>query len=277
MAGRSAYDDRDNRDFGGGGRRGGRKPLPTEPPFTAYVGNLPTGVVQGDVNRIFEGMNVKNIRLVMDKETDRFKGFCYVEFDTLADLEAAINLNGEIEVEGNIVKVDVAEGKKNDRGGGFDRGGRGGNRGRSGGFRGGDRPPHGGFNDGDFDRRGGPPRGPGGFQDGGRGGNRGNYGNFTAEEGGWGGPKGGPRGGPGGPGGNFTSAPRRGGGAGGGPDRKFEDLPPATPDTSGRPRLKLLPRTVKDPVNSVAASERNAAIFGGAKPREENLAEPRVE
>lgn len=55
-------------------------------------------------------------------------------------------------------------GKKNDRGGGFDRGGRGGNRGRSGGFRGGDRPPHGGFNDGDFDRRGGPPRGPGGFQ-----------------------------------------------------------------------------------------------------------------
>lgn len=98
------------RDFGGGGRRGGRKPLPTEPPFTAFVGNLPTGVVQGDVNRIFEDLNVKNIRLVMDKETDRFKGFCYVEFDSLADLEAAVNLNGEIEVEGNIVKVDVAEG-----------------------------------------------------------------------------------------------------------------------------------------------------------------------
>lgn len=99
------------RDYGGGNRRGGRKPLPTEPPFTAYVGNLPTGVVQGDVNRFFEELHVKNIRLVMDKETDRFKGFCYVEFDTLQDLETAISMNGNVEVDGNMIKIDVAEGK----------------------------------------------------------------------------------------------------------------------------------------------------------------------
>lgn len=46
----------------------------------------------------------------MDKETDRFKGFCYVEFETLQDLEAAISMNGEVEVEQHIVKIDVAEG-----------------------------------------------------------------------------------------------------------------------------------------------------------------------
>ncbi|CAG9770687.1 unnamed protein product [Ceutorhynchus assimilis] len=277
MAGRSTYDDRDNRDFRGGGRRqGSGRPLPTEPPYTAYVGNLPSGVVQGDVNRIFVDLHVKNIRLVMDKETDRFKGFCYVEFDSLQDLEAAINMNGEVDVDGNLLKIDVAEGKRNDRGGGFDRGGRGGgNRGR-GSFRGGDRQQHGGFNDGDFDRRGGgPPRG--GFQDG-RGGNRGNYGNFTGEEAGWGGQKGGSRGGYGGPpgGGRRGSGGPPAGGGGGGQDRKFtEELPTAAPDTSGRPRLKLLPRTVKDPVNSIAETSRNATIFGGAKPREENLAETR--
>ncbi|XP_060533026.1 eukaryotic translation initiation factor 4H [Cylas formicarius] len=275
MAGRSGYDDRDNRDYGGGARRGGRKPLPTEPPFTAYVGNLPSGVVQGDVNSMFNSLNIKNIRLVMDKETDKFKGFCYVEFDSLVDLEQALALNGEIEVEGYVVKIDVAEGKRNDRGGGFDRG-RGGGRGRSGGFRGGDRPQH--FNDGEFDRRGvnsgtGPGR-SGGFQDGGgmRGGHRGNYGYFSGEEGNNWNKGAGP-----GParGGSFG-----GGGAGGGPrqrqDRKgFDDTPNPAPDTSGRPRLKLLPRTVKDPVNALAESTRNVAIFGGAKPREENLADLR--
>ena len=38
---------------------------------------------------------------------------------------------------------------------------------------------------------------------------------------------------------------------------------------SERPRLKLLPRTVKDPVNEVADSLQQAKIFGGAKPRDE--------
>lgn len=138
------------RDFGGGGgggRRGG-KPLPSEPPFTAFVGNLPNGIVQGDVNKIFENLTVKNIRLVKDKETDKFKGFCYVEFETLPDLETAVSMNGNIYVENHRVKVDVAEGKRSDRGGGFDRG-----RNR-GGFRGGRPGGDRGYGSDDYDRRG---------------------------------------------------------------------------------------------------------------------------
>lgn len=38
---------------------------------------------------------------------------------------------------------------------------------------------------------------------------------------------------------------------------------------AARPKLKLLPRTVKDPVNTVVQTERNASIFGKGKPREE--------
>lgn len=45
----------------------------------------------------------------MDKETDKFKGFCYVEFDSPQDLERAIALNGMVEVEGKQVKIDVAD------------------------------------------------------------------------------------------------------------------------------------------------------------------------
>lgn len=65
----------------------------------------------------------------------RFKGFCYVEFDELSDLEAALAMNGFVVVEGNTIKIDVADGKRNDRGGGFDRrgGGRGGSSAPSGG------------------------------------------------------------------------------------------------------------------------------------------------
>lgn len=42
-------------------------------------------------------------------------------------------------------------------------------------------------------------------------------------------------------------------------------------DTSGRPKLKLAPRTVTAPVNALAETSQSSTIFGGAKPREENL------
>lgn len=40
---------------------------------------------------------------------------------------------------------------------------------------------------------------------------------------------------------------------------------------AGRPKLNLAPRTVKDPVNALAATKQAAAIFGEAKPREEKI------
>lgn len=68
-------------------------------------------MVQGDINNIFHTLMVKNIRLVKDKETDRFKGFCYVEFETAKDLQEAVSMDGTVAVEGQMIKIDVAEGQ----------------------------------------------------------------------------------------------------------------------------------------------------------------------
>lgn len=198
----------------------------------------------------------------MDKETDKFKGFCYVEFEYLEDLMKAIDLNGIINVDGNILKIDVAEEKRNDRGGGFDRGRRDG--GRDGGRGGG-----GGSGGGGFRREGrerererggaGPGAGAGGNErwgdrdrDGGRS-SRG--GSEEPRAGDWGRM-----------GRSGSNAPARN-------RRAFEDMPPTRPDTSGRPKLVLEKRTVKEPVNSLASTSQSSSIFGGARPREEKLKE----
>lgn len=67
---------------------------------------------------------------------------------------SALEMDGTIQVERSLIKIDVAEGKRNDRGGGFDRRGRGGGGaggGSGGGFRGRDGGGRGGYGD-DFGR-----------------------------------------------------------------------------------------------------------------------------
>lgn len=227
--------------------------MPTEPPFTAFVGNLPDGVVQSDIDEIFHGIRIKSTRLVRDKETDKFKGYCYVEFFDLESLKEALEFDSA-DLQGRSLRVDIAEGRRSDRGGGF--GNRRGGPGGGGGFeRGGGR--------GGGPRDGGPPRygDRGGRPGGDRGGFRGGFSDRPSDRDFDRGPPGG--------GGGFSRGPPRGGDRRPGDSEEFRE--PTAEELSQRPRLKLLPRTVRAPVNDVADTSNRSAIFGGAKPRDEKV------
>ena len=69
----------------------------------AYVANLPPDMIQGDIDIIFRNyLPLKTVRMVRDRETDKFRGFCYVEFETAEILEQALTMNGAVRIETNF-------------------------------------------------------------------------------------------------------------------------------------------------------------------------------
>ncbi|KTW29660.1 hypothetical protein T552_00868 [Pneumocystis carinii B80] len=83
-------------------------PLPTEPPYTAHLGNLSFNITESEISDFFGEPFITNIRLMRDRIDDRPKGFGYVEFTDLQALINAISLNGKT-LSGRAIKISVAE------------------------------------------------------------------------------------------------------------------------------------------------------------------------
>jgi len=88
-------------------------PIPTSPPFTAFVGNLPYDIVDDDLFQFF-GPSVIGVRLLINRETRRLKGFGYVEFKDQESLKQALERNGEMLLE-RPLKIDIASARPEER------------------------------------------------------------------------------------------------------------------------------------------------------------------
>lgn len=74
-----------------------------------YVGNLSYGMSEGELRDAFAAFGeVSSVKILMDRETGRSRGFGFVEMPNQGEAETAIsNLNGK-EISGRSLRVNEA-------------------------------------------------------------------------------------------------------------------------------------------------------------------------
>ncbi|MFN6147125.1 MAG: RNA recognition motif domain-containing protein [Planctomycetota bacterium] len=150
-----------------------------------YVGNLSFQTTEDSLRAAFggDGRQVTEVKIMLDRDTGRSRGFAFVEMATEQDAQNAIQAMNGADLDGRPLKVNEAQPRQDSGGGRGGFGGGGGGRGGYGGGGGGGRGGYGGGGGG----------GRGGY--GGGGGGRGGYGGGGCGGGGRGGYGGGDRGG----------------------------------------------------------------------------------
>ena len=110
-----------------------------------YVGNLAYSVTEADLRETFTEMGtVADVKVVLDRESGRPRGFAFVEMSTDDEAAKAMQtLNGR-EIQGRAISVSEARERSGGGGGGGGGGGRGHGRGGFGGGGGGGRERSGG-------------------------------------------------------------------------------------------------------------------------------------
>lgn len=103
-----------------------------------YVGNLAYSVTEADLRDVFaEAGTVVDVKVVLDRDTGRPRGFAFVELDTDAAASKAMQMLNGRELQGRTIAV--SEARERTGGGGYGGGGGGGGGGRRGGGGGGGR------------------------------------------------------------------------------------------------------------------------------------------
>ncbi|KAH7912305.1 hypothetical protein BJ138DRAFT_1148629 [Hygrophoropsis aurantiaca] len=82
-------------------------PMPTQPPYTAFIGNLAFDINETEIGNFFTPHQTKSIKIIKDRD-EKPKGFGYVEFVELDGLKDALSRSGS-SLSGRTVRVSVAE------------------------------------------------------------------------------------------------------------------------------------------------------------------------
>jgi RNA recognition motif-containing protein len=90
-----------------------------------YVGNLAFNTSGDTLKQAFEqdGRQVKEVKIVTDRDTGQPRGFAFVEMASAADAEAVISQWDGQELDGRTLKVNEARERDKSGGGGGGRGG----------------------------------------------------------------------------------------------------------------------------------------------------------
>ncbi len=105
-----------------------------------YVGNLSYNVTEAELREVFaeEGRNVVEVKMVMDRDTGRPRGFAFVEMGSDDEAAAVISTLTGRELQGRAINVSEARARAPRSAGGFAGGGGGyGGAGGGGGYGGG--------------------------------------------------------------------------------------------------------------------------------------------
>ena len=80
-----------------------------------YVGNIPLSYTEDELTSLFEEYDVKSIKLILDRETNKSRGFGFVEFNSKDDgLKAVKDLNGK-DCDGRALIVNEARPQREKR------------------------------------------------------------------------------------------------------------------------------------------------------------------
>lgn len=91
--------------------------VPKDPPFIAYLSNLPYDIDEEEISLFFKNMRIANMRIPKSDrlgDTPKLKGYGYVEFEDRESLMSALIIP-DTTLKNRRIRIEIAENAENDR------------------------------------------------------------------------------------------------------------------------------------------------------------------